>query len=79
LKRPADAAAEFRKIVTRRGLVMEDPMGAVARLQLARALAASGDISGARTAYRDFLSLWKQADAGIPLLKQAQAEAARLR
>ena len=42
-KRPADAAVEFRKIISRRGLVMEDPVDAVARLQLARALAASGD------------------------------------
>ena len=78
-KRPADAAVEFRKIVSRRGLVMEDPVGAVARLQLARALAASGDTAGARAAYQDFLTLWKQADTDVPLLKQAQAEAAKLR
>jgi tetratricopeptide (TPR) repeat protein len=78
LKRPADAAVEFRKIISRRGLVMEDPMGAVARLQLARALDASGDTAGARVAYQDFLTLWKQADADVPLLKQAQAEAAKL-
>jgi hypothetical protein len=42
-KRPADAAVEFQKIVSHRGLVMEDPVDAVARLQLARALVASGD------------------------------------
>jgi eukaryotic-like serine/threonine-protein kinase len=78
-KRPAAAAVEFRKIISRRGLVMEDPVDAVARLQLARALAASGDTAGARVAYQDFLTLWKQADSDIPLLKQAQAEAARLR
>jgi tetratricopeptide (TPR) repeat protein len=79
LRRPADAAVEFRKIISRRGLVMEDPVGAVARVQLARALATSGDSAGARTAYQDFFSLLKQADAGVPLLMQAQAEAARLR
>jgi cytochrome c-type biogenesis protein CcmH/NrfG len=78
-KRSADAAVEFRKIISRRGLVMEDPMDAVARLQLARALVASDDTAGARAAYQDFLSLWKQADPDLPLLKQAQAEAARLR
>lgn len=78
-KRPADAAGEFRKIISRRGLVMEDPVDAVARLQLARALAASGDTAGARAAYQDFLTLWKQADADVPLLKQAQEEAAKLR
>jgi tetratricopeptide (TPR) repeat protein len=78
-KRPADAAGEFRKIIKRRGLVMEDPVDAVARLQLARALLASGDSAGARAAYQDFLTLWKDADADVPLLKQAQAEAAELR
>jgi tetratricopeptide (TPR) repeat protein len=77
-KRPADAAVEFRKILSRRGLVMEDPVDAVARLQLARALAASGDTAGARAAYQDFLTLWKQADADVPLLKQAQTEVAKL-
>ena len=77
-KRPGDAAGEFRKIISRRGLVMEDPVDAVARLQLARALAASGDTAGARVAYQDFLTLWKQADADVPLLKQAQAEAVKL-
>ena len=78
-KRPADAAVEFRKIISRRGLVMEDPIDAVARLQLARALVASGDTARARVAYQDFLTLWKQADPDVPLLKQAQAEAAKLR
>lgn len=78
-KRPADAAIEFRRIISRRGLVMENPVGAVARLQLGRALAASGDTAGARVAYQDFLTLWTQADTGVPLLKQAQAEAAKLR
>ncbi len=77
--KPADAAVEFRKVISRRGLVMEDPMDAIARLQLARALVASGDTAGARAAYQDFLALWKQADADVPLLMQAQAEAAKLR
>ena len=77
-KKPADAVVEFRKIIGRRGLVMEDPLDAVARLQLARALVASDDTAGARVAYQDFLTLWKQADADVPLLKQAQAEAAKL-
>jgi tetratricopeptide (TPR) repeat protein len=78
-KRPADGAAEFRKIISHRGLVMEDPIDAIARLQLARALAASGDMPSARAAYQDFLTLWKQADPDVPLLKQAQAEAATIR
>jgi tetratricopeptide (TPR) repeat protein len=74
----AEAAAEFRKIIGRPGLVMEDSMGAVARLQLARALVAAGDPAGARVAYQDFLALWKLADADVLLLRQAQTEAARL-
>jgi ATP/maltotriose-dependent transcriptional regulator MalT len=78
VRRPADAAVEFRKIISRRGLVMEDPVDAVARLHLASALAASGDTEGARAAYQDFLTLWKQADTDIPILKQAQTEAAKL-
>ena len=51
-KRPADAAVEFQKIISHRGLVMEDPIDAVARLQLARALVAGGDTARARVAYR---------------------------
>jgi tetratricopeptide (TPR) repeat protein len=77
-QRPVDAAGEFQKIIRRRGLVMEDPVDAVARLQLARSLAASGDIAGARAAYQDFLTLWNQADTDVPILKQARAELAKL-
>jgi tetratricopeptide (TPR) repeat protein len=77
-KKPAEAAIEFQKIISHRGIVLQDPVGAVARLQLARALAASGDPPRARAAYQDFLTLWKQADADAPLLKQAQTEAAKL-
>jgi tetratricopeptide (TPR) repeat protein len=78
-KKPAQAALEFQKIIDHPGIVLEDPVHAVARLQLARALAASGDTARARVAYQDFLSLWKQADTDLPLLKQAHAEAAMLR
>jgi tetratricopeptide (TPR) repeat protein len=77
--KPAEAAVEFQKIVDRRGLVMEDPVDAVARLQLARALVASGDTPRGRVAYEDFLTHWKDADTDAPLLKQAQAEAGRIR
>ena len=78
-QKPAEAAVEFQKIISHRGIVMEDPVDALARVQLARALAASGDIPRARAGYEDFLTLWKQADTDVPLLKQAQAEAAKLR
>jgi tetratricopeptide (TPR) repeat protein len=78
-QKPAEAVDEFQKIISHRGIVVEDPVDALARLQLARALAASGDLPRARASYEDFLTLWKQADTDIPLLKQAQAEAAKLR
>ena len=77
-KRPADAAVEFRKIISRRGLVMEDPVDALARLQLARALALSGDTAKAKDAYNDLLTLWKDADQDVPVVRDARAEYARL-
>jgi predicted ATPase len=75
---PAAAATEFQIILDHRGIVLGDPMDAMARLQLARALALAGDRAKARTAYQDFLSLWNSADADAPLLRQARAEYARL-
>jgi tetratricopeptide (TPR) repeat protein len=74
----AKAAAEFQKILDHRGIVGSDPIGALAHLQLGRAFALAGDIGRAKSAYQDFLSLWKGADPGIPVLKQAAIEYARL-
>ena len=70
------AAAEFQKIVALRS--MSYPLGALARLQLGRAYAMSGDRAKAQSAYQDFLTLWKDADPNIPILKQAKAEYAKL-
>ncbi|MDQ2900948.1 MAG: hypothetical protein M3Y07_14290 [Acidobacteriota bacterium] len=75
----AEAAAEFQKILDHRGIVVSDPIGALAHLQLGRALVLAGDKTKAKTAYQDFLKLWKDADSDIPVLKQARAEYARLR
>jgi tetratricopeptide (TPR) repeat protein len=72
------AATEFQKVLDHRGVVMNVVTGAVAHLQLGRAYAMSGDTAKARTAYQDFLSLWKDADPDIPILKQAKAEYAKL-
>jgi hypothetical protein len=77
--RGADAAVEFHKIVDHRGIVILDPVGTLARLQLARAYAMAGDTPQAKAAYQDFLALWKDADPGIPVLDAAQAEYAALR
>jgi hypothetical protein len=73
-----EAAAEFRKILDHRGSVLSDPIGALAHLQIGRAYALSGDTASAKTAYKDFLTLWKDADPDIPILKQAKAEYAKL-
>jgi hypothetical protein len=51
----------------------------LAHLGKARALAQSGDASGARTAYQDFFALWKDADPDIPILKDARAEYSKLK
>ena len=77
-QQPAEAAAEFQRILDHRSIVLVDPMDAMARLQLARALALSGDPVKAKSAYDDLLTLWKNADPDIPVLKQARAEYARL-
>ena len=58
--------------------MISEPIGAMAHLQLGRAFAISGDIAKARAAYKDFLTLWKDADPDIPILKQAKAEYAKL-
>jgi len=76
--RGAEAAAEFRRIVDHRGIVVSDTIGAVARLQLGRALAMAGDKAAARAAYQDFLDLWSAADADAPPLVQARRELAAL-
>jgi hypothetical protein len=77
-RQPAEAAAEFQRILDHRSIVLVDPMGAMARLQLARALALSGDTVKAKRAYDDLLTLWKDADPDIPVVRESRAEYARL-
>jgi tetratricopeptide (TPR) repeat protein len=74
----AEAVVEFQKILNHRGLVGLDPIGALTYLQLGRTFALSGDKTRAKTAYHDFLTLWKDADPEVPVLKQAKAEYAKL-
>jgi serine/threonine protein kinase/tetratricopeptide (TPR) repeat protein len=74
----AAAAAEFQKILDHRGLVSNCVTGALAHLGLGRAYVLSGDTVKARGAYQDFLTLWKDADPDIAILKQVKAEYARL-
>jgi serine/threonine protein kinase/tetratricopeptide (TPR) repeat protein len=73
------AAAEFQKILDHPGIVRNSLIGALAHLQLARAYAVQGNAAKARTKYQDFLTLWKDADPDIPILKQAKEEYAKLK
>jgi eukaryotic-like serine/threonine-protein kinase len=74
-----EAAAEFQKILDHRGIVVNEPIGALAHLQIGRAYAMQGDTTKARAAYQDFLTLWKDADPDIPVLIAAKAEYAKLK
>ena len=73
-----EAAAEFQKFLDHRGVAVNCPLGALARLQLGRAYALQGENVKSRTAYQDFLTLWKDADPDISILKEAKAEYAKL-
>jgi serine/threonine protein kinase/tetratricopeptide (TPR) repeat protein len=79
MHRYAEAVVEFQKILDHRGIVGLDPIGTLAHLQLGRTFVLSGDTIKAKAAYQDFLTLWKDADADIPLLRKAKAEFAKLR
>jgi len=74
-----EGAAEFQKILDHSGIVLNEPIGALALLQLGRAYALQGDTAKAQTAYQDFLTLWKEADRDVPILKEVQAEYAKLK
>jgi tetratricopeptide (TPR) repeat protein len=71
-----EAAAEFRKILDHPGIVLNDPIGPMARLQLARALSASGDRAESAAVYKDLLTVWKDADPDIPIVQEVRAESA---
>jgi serine/threonine protein kinase len=78
-----EASIEFQKVLDHRGVLnnggMVEPFDALAHLGLARAYAMSGDTGKARTAYQDFLTLWKDADPDIPILQQAKMEYRRIK
>jgi serine/threonine protein kinase/tetratricopeptide (TPR) repeat protein len=72
------AADEFQKLIEHRGVVSNNPLGALAHVQLARAYAATGSTAASRLAYQDFLSLWKGAEPS-PILREAKAESEHLK
>jgi pentatricopeptide repeat protein len=78
LHRGKQATAEFQKFLEHPGIVLNFPFGALARLGLARAYAMQGDTANSRAAYQDFLTLWKDADPDVPILRAARSEYAKL-
>ncbi|HXJ37807.1 MAG TPA: hypothetical protein VNH18_00940 [Bryobacteraceae bacterium] len=78
LHQGAKAAAEFQKILDHPGIVVADPIGALAHLQLGRALVLAGEKTETNIAYQDFLTLWRDAYPGVPIFRQAEAEYAKL-
>ena len=77
-KHGAEAVSEFQNILDHAGVVGNEPIGALAHLGLGRAYVLAGDNAKAKTAYEDFLALWKDADPDIPIFKQAKAEYSQL-
>lgn len=78
LHRSAEGAAEFQKFIDQRAVVVNCPLGPLARLWLGRAHALEGEPAAARKSYQDFFALWKDADPNIPVLVAAKAEYAKL-
>jgi serine/threonine protein kinase/tetratricopeptide (TPR) repeat protein len=74
----AKAAAEFQKMADWAGVVVNEPIGALAQLGLARAHVKAGDVKKGKELYDRFFALWKDADGGIPVLHQAQWEYEKL-
>ncbi|HXM66164.1 MAG TPA: protein kinase [Candidatus Acidoferrum sp.] len=72
------AVAQFRKLIDNPGFSVRHVIGPLARLQLGRAQKMMGDNASARKSYEEFLSIWKDADADVPIYRQAKAEYAQL-
>ena len=77
-RRGPQAVAEFQKLIDSRGVVGNCWSGALAHLGQGRARALFGSTNAARISYQEFFSLWKDADAGVPILKSARIEFAKL-
>ena len=73
-----EAAEEFQKLIDHRGIVAADPVGSLAHLQLARSYTMQGDSAKAKSQYQAFFSVFKDADPGVPIVRDTQAEYGRL-
>jgi DNA-binding winged helix-turn-helix (wHTH) protein/Tfp pilus assembly protein PilF len=72
------AAEQFKRLTDHPGMVLNFPLGALARLELARAYSRTNDIAKASEQYQVFLQLWKDADPDNSVLKQAKSEYTKL-
>ena len=72
------AVPEFQKVIDHPGVVGRFVIGALARLQLARAQVMSGDKTSAKKSYEEFLDLWKDADQDLPIYRKAKIEYSKL-
>jgi len=79
MRQGKEAAAEFQRFIDHPGIVVNSPLGPLARVGLARSYVFQDDVTKARAAYEDFLTLWRDADPDIPILQQAKTEYAKLR
>ncbi|MBI3667276.1 MAG: protein kinase, partial [Acidobacteria bacterium] len=77
-KSGTEAAAEFQKILDHRGAVAVSLFYPLAHLGAARGWGIAGDTARSKKLYQDFLALWKDADADLPVLKEAKQEYAKL-
>ncbi len=77
-KQGEQAAAEFDKILSHRGIAKNSPLATLAKVQMARAQVMSGEAKAAKISYQDVFALWKDADPGLAILKEAKAEYDRL-
>jgi eukaryotic-like serine/threonine-protein kinase len=72
--RGGDAAQAFQRVLDLKAYTWVDTLVPLSQLGLARAYALEGDKAHSRVAYQNFLAQWKDADADIPLSKEAKAE-----
>jgi serine/threonine protein kinase/DNA-binding winged helix-turn-helix (wHTH) protein len=79
LKQGSLAAAQFQKVLDHSGVGEGFVIGALSKLQLARAQVLTRDAGAARRSYEEFLTLWKNADPELPIYNEAKAEYASLR
>ena len=79
LNKGTEAATEFQKVIDHRGVAGTSIVATLAYLGMARACVMTNNVNGARKEYQDFFAIWKDADPDLPVLKQAQAEYAKLK